>query len=192
MQIGRSSSSNLEASIIEDVKAMFRDEQLITRIWNKVSGLLDAAKPALNKEIRKVEERILKTRARIDRYFNAFEQKFMRPEVCSEKVGDLNSSLGELEAEKKKLEARRKKLELPALDKEKLRGLIDRLDEVMASGEARKKRHLLHLLVKNVLIHDRRTVEVWYSLTIRLPQGRGCENWDIWLPGRDLNPRQGG
>jgi hypothetical protein len=34
-------------------------------------------------------------------------------------------------------------------------------------GPNPKKKHLLHLLVKKVLIHDRRTVEIWYGLSNR-------------------------
>ena len=36
---------------------------------------------------------------------------------------------------------------------------------------------LLRLLVKKVLIHDRRTIEIWY----RLPNSRRFENCNNWL-----------
>ncbi len=37
-------------------------------------------------------------------------------------------------------------------------------EKVMAEGPNPKKKHLLRHMVKKVLIHDRRTIEVWYGL----------------------------
>ncbi len=41
-----------------------------------------------------------------------------------------------------------------------------------------KKKHLLHQLVKKVLIHSRDTREVWYCL----PNAQRFANCNIWLP----------
>jgi hypothetical protein len=105
-----------------------------------------------------------KTRSRIDRYFDAFETGSMKPELCTEKIQDLKSRIVELEIEKHHLEERRKKLELPAIDREMLSSLLDNFEEVIAAGTNPQKKHLLRLLVKKVLIYDRRTIEIWYGL----------------------------
>ena len=192
----------LEESIIEDVKDIFRDEQLIARIWKKANEMLEAEKPDIEKEIAALEDRVLKAQARIDKYFEAFEEGKLKPEVCNEKVEDLNVQIKELESEKKELEARRKRLELPALDKELIGKIVNNLEEVMAAGDNKKRKHLLQLLVKKVLIHDRQTIEVWYCLPnapSRASRGQDCkpnrqrfETCNKWLPGRDSNPRLSG
>ena len=76
----------------------------------------------------------------------------------------LNARLDELAAEKRELEGRRNRLELPAIDREMLSGLVSNFEGVMAEGTNPQKKHLLRRLVKKVLIHDWRTVEVWYGL----------------------------
>lgn len=124
----------LEAAIMQDIKTMFRDEAFMARIWEEANRRLSAEKPDVDKEIRKVEAQTGKTQARIDRYFEAFETKTMKPELCNEKIQDLNACLEELEAEKRELESRRKRLELPAIDKEMLSGLVANFEEVMAEG----------------------------------------------------------
>lgn len=63
----------LEAAIVQDIKTMFRDEALMARIWAEANKRLGAEKPAMEKEIARVEGQMAKTRARIDRYFEAFE-----------------------------------------------------------------------------------------------------------------------
>ena len=171
----------LEAAIVQDVKAILRDEDLMARIWAEANRRLSEEKPDLEKEIRKVEAQMAKTRERLDRYFEAFEAGTMRPELCNEKVQDLNARLVELEAEKRDLEARRDRLELPPLDREMLLELVDNFEKVMAEGTNPQKKHLLHQLVEKVLVHDRRTIEVWYGL----PNHRGFEHWNKWLPERN-------
>lgn len=154
----------LESAIIQDVKTMFRDEDLMARIWAEANKRLGAEKPALEKEIVRVEGQIAKTRAKIDRYFEAFETGTMKPDLCNQKIQDLNAQLEEMATEKRELEGRRKRLELPAIDREMLAGLLDNFEQVIAAGTNPQKKHLLRRLVKKVLIHDRRTIEIWYGL----------------------------
>jgi site-specific DNA recombinase len=154
----------LESAIVQDIKAMFRDEQFMARIWEEANKQLCAEKPSLEKEIEKVQTEIAKAQATIDRYFAAFEAQTMRPEACTQKVDDLNARIAELEDERRDLEERRKHLEIPAIDREMLSGLLDNFEKVMAEGTNPQKKDLLRLLVKKVLIHDRRTVEIWYGL----------------------------
>jgi hypothetical protein len=45
-----------------------------------------------------------------------------------------------------------------------LEGILSELDETMAKGANPQNKHLLRRVVKKVLIHDRRTIEVWYCL----------------------------
>ncbi|HEX2720627.1 MAG TPA: hypothetical protein VHM71_06725 [Candidatus Deferrimicrobium sp.] len=37
-------------------------------------------------------------------------------------------------------------------------------EQVIAAGTIPQKKHLLRQMVKKVLIHDRRTIEIWYGL----------------------------
>jgi hypothetical protein len=48
---------------------------------------------------------------------------------------------------------------------------------VLATGTGAQKKDLLHRVVKKVLVHDRRTVEVWYAL----PNREVFEICNIWL-----------
>ena len=93
-----------------------------------------------------------------------------------------------LAAEMRELEARRERLELPAIDREMLTPIVDNFEKVMAEGPNPKKKHLLHRLVKKVLIHSRKTVEIWYVL----PNSQRFANCNIWLPGQDSNLQPSG
>lgn len=149
-----------------------------------VARRLEAEKPDLDKQIKKVEVEITKTRKRIERYFDAFEAGTLKPEVCNEKVQDLNSQVGELEVEKRKLEACRESLALPILDKKHLAGLLENFDQVLEAGTGEQRKHLFHKLVKKVLIHEKRKIEVWY----RLPNPTSIRTLEQVAPRVGLEP----
>jgi hypothetical protein len=101
--------------------------------------------------------------------------------ICNEKVQDLRTRLAELEARRQELEARRETLELAAIDREMLSSLVDEFEKVMAAGTNTQRKDLLHQVVKKVLVHDRRTLEVWYAL----PNRAVFEICNNWLPKRN-------
>ena len=145
-------------------------------------------KPDLEKEIARIDGQLGKTRGAVDRYFEAFEAGTLKAELCNEKVAGLRARLMEMEEERQGLEARRERLELPAIDRAMLASLADNFEKVMAEGPNPKKKHLLHRLVKKVLIHSRQTIEIWYAL----PNSRRFEDCNIWLPGQDSNLQPSG
>jgi site-specific DNA recombinase len=154
----------LEDAILQDIRAMFLDEQFMARVWEEANRRLSAEKPSVDREIESVDAQITKARSTIDRYFEAFEAETMRPEVCMAKVDDLNARIEQLEDEKRVLEERRERLEIAAIDREMLSGLVDDLKDVMAQGTNPQKKDLLHRMVKKVLVHNRSTIEIWYAL----------------------------
>lgn len=82
------------------------------------------------------------------------------------------------EVERRELGARQSRLAIPPVDKEMLSGILSEFEEKMANGTNPQKKHLLHQLVKKVLIHSRQTIEIWYML----PNARRFEDCNIWLP----------
>jgi hypothetical protein len=50
------------------------------------------------------------------------------------------------------------------LDHETLSDLLDHFKNSMAERTNPQQKDLLHRLVKKVLVHNRRTVEIWYAL----------------------------
>ncbi len=74
----------LEAAIIMDVQMMLRDEDFMTRLRAKANELLVAEKPATEKELARFDGQIAKARAKVDRYFEAFEAGAMKPGLCNQ------------------------------------------------------------------------------------------------------------
>jgi site-specific DNA recombinase len=86
----------LEAAIIKDIRTTLRDEDFMARLWAKANELLVAEKPTMKKELARIEGQIAKAKAKLDRYFEAFEAGTMKPDLCNQKVKDLTATLDAL------------------------------------------------------------------------------------------------
>jgi len=172
-------SDLLDGAIIQDIKSMFGDEHFMARVWEEANKRLTAERPNVEKEIDANFAEAAKVQAAMDRYFKAFEAGKLEASLCNEKVKALRAQLDELEASRKDLEARREALELPAIDRQMLASLLDQFEKVLATGTGAQRKDLLHRVVKKVLVHDRRTVEVWYAL----PNRADLAISNNWLPG---------
>jgi hypothetical protein len=75
-----------------------------------------------------------KARAKVDRYFEAFEAGAMKPDFCNQKVKDLTATVEALEVERRELAARKARLTIPPVDKEMLSGILSEFEETMANG----------------------------------------------------------
>jgi hypothetical protein len=56
----------LEATILQDIKTMFRDNDFMDRIWGEVNRRLGEERPDVEQEIGKVEAQIARARARLE------------------------------------------------------------------------------------------------------------------------------
>ena len=173
-------ADRIESTIINDIKTIFRDEALIEQIWEKVNKKLAAERPTVDTQIARIETQRKDVQTRLDRYFEAFETGQMSPDLCNEKVEALTIRLRQLDGEKTALDGRQ---ELPVMDRSKLADLIDKFEDVLASGTKPQKKHLVGLLVQKVQVHNRDKIEVWY----RVPEPQRFEHWNNWLPRLDSN-----
>jgi len=76
------------------------------------------------------------------------------------------------------IETRQADLKLACQLREILSVFLDNVEDVSAEGASPQKKDLLPRLVKKVLVHDKRTIEIWYAL----PNQPRLGHWVSWLP----------
>jgi len=150
-------ADRIESAVINDIKTIFRDRELIDKVWQKVNRKLLAEKPSVESEIARLETRQKDVQTRLDRYFEAFEQGTLKPKLCNEKVEALSERLSQLEAERADLKERQSQLELPAVDHKTIEGLVDKFERRLL-GERALGGELLEKHVRAV--HARDDVDV--------------------------------
>ena len=108
----------------------------------------------------------------------------MTPTTCNHRVEALSTQIEQLDEERVVLQEKRQSLDLPAIKNDFLQEILVNLKGVVDAVPTPQKKHLLHLLVKKVLIRDKHTFEVWY----RLPQFPEVRTLSNMVPPRGLEP----
>ena len=108
----------------------------------------------------------------------------MTPATCNQRVEELSTQIKQLDEERVVLQEKRQSLDLPVIKNDFLHEILVNLKGVVDAVPTSQKKHLLHLLVKKVLVCDRRTFEVWY----RLPQFPGIRTLGNMVAPRGLEP----
>ncbi len=174
----------VEEQILSQVQTVFQDKALLESIWESAQEKLAENAPAIEKELTHLNQQRTKIQATIDRYYVAFETGTMTPTTCNQRLEDLTAQLKQMDDQGQALTEKRAALDLPALKMSFLEEILSNLKGVVDAVPIPQKKHLLHLLVKKVLINDRRTFEVWY----RLPQFPGVRTLGSMVAPRGLEP----
>lgn len=174
----------LEAKILDEVQAIFRNEDLLAEIWQKAKVKLAEESPDIEAELQTLVSSQRAVQAKLDRYFAAFESGAIEPSVCNDRVRELRAQIEQLEAQQAALEAQREALDIPAIKQDFINQILTNLHAVVGAVPGAQKKHLLHLLVKKVLIRDRRTSEIWY----RLPEESPVRTLSDLVPRTGLEP----
>ncbi len=174
----------IEEQILAEIQTIFQDEALLADIWTSAQQKLAANAPAIDAELKNLDKQRTKHQAALDRYFQAFESGTMDSSTCNQRVHELSTQIKQLDEEREALRTQRQSLDLPALKTDFLHEILSNLREVVEAVPNPQKKHLLHLLVKKVLVKNRCTFEVWY----RLPQFPGVRTLGIMVAPRGLEP----
>ena len=142
---------------------------MLEEIWESAQKKLAANAPSIDEELKLLAQQRAKSQATLNRYYSSFEAGTMAPAVCNTRVEEISHQITQLDEQRLALQDRRSALDLPTLKMDFLQEILTNLQGVVEAVPAPQKKHLLHLLVKKVLIKDQRTSEVWY----RLPQFPG-------------------
>jgi hypothetical protein len=93
----------------------------------------------------------------------------MDPSTCNQRIQDLQTQLDQLKDEHAAKSDSRQALDLPAIKQDFINQILTNLKAIVGAVPPSQKKHLLHLLVKKVLIIDSQTAETWYCLPQESP-----------------------
>jgi site-specific DNA recombinase len=177
-------ADRLEEQILTEVQNIFSNETLLAEIWQEAQKKLAEQAPNIEEELRHLEASQSKVQAKLDRYFTAFESDTMDPRTCNQRIQDLQTQLDQLKDEHAAKSESRQSLDLPAIKQDFINQILTNLKAIVGAVSPSQKKHLLHLLVKKVLIIDSQTAETWY----RLPQESPVRTLSYMVPRTGLEP----
>lgn len=154
----------VEELAMKELKVIFKNPELLQKIWEKVEKQLALKLPDKDKELEKINTDIDNTKSALDRYFVAFETGTLKAETLRDKMEELDLKLQQLEEEKVNLDGQIDKLKLKELNLLVIKEYVETFEIVMANGPNEKKKHLLKMLVEKVLVHNKDRFEFEFCL----------------------------
>lgn len=157
-------ADHIEQFLIDQVRAIFRDEAFVDQVWAEVEKRLAEARPALDDELRCVTTQISEVRQARLKYFHAFESGSLRPEDCRDQLADTSERLLQLEATRTDLQTRRAALDDNRFDRAGLKALLDDFDAMLTEANLPAIKHLLQRMVRKVVAHSKTEIAVEFAM----------------------------
>ena len=162
-------ADTLEHAIIEQVRQVAADPDVLDAIVAAANEKLQTEKPEVESLLKAVDAKLDKVRKSLDRYFQAFESGSMDPVVCGERINNLNEQMEDLQAERINLRKQADRMVIELSDGKIVRKFLEIFDEIMKKGApASKRKHLISGLVPRIVVYSKEEIEVYFRAPISL------------------------
>ncbi len=152
------------AAVLTQLADLYRDGHLIEKALADVARHTETERPRLEEQLAATRADISRLEAKLERYFEAFENGHLSAELCQERIRAHRARLATLREQEADLTHSLGTQAHTAPDPAVLTGLADQLDEILASQSPEQAKELLRLLVKEIQVHDRRRIIPTYRI----------------------------
>jgi site-specific DNA recombinase len=145
----------LEAAVIHQLAALYRDGTLIGEALHAASAKSQQAQPALQEQRRALAEETRRAQRALDRYYTAFEAGSLHTKRFETRVSALEARLDALREKPAELAQQLAPQATTSPDTAKLAAVTDNLETTVAAADPRRAKALLRLLVKDLRVNAR-------------------------------------
>ncbi len=193
----RVAAEEIEEAVIEHIKALAEDSEMLTRIVEQTNKRLSQWKRNLVARRRMLGRSIEQVRSEADALLANWTnvdheggRSFMTERLTelAERRGQLEQSLGEVDVALSQLEGER-------IAAEKVQDALSNFTEVYGCLTPLERKELIRLVLRRAEINERELVLEVYPITDPercLATGMGFAEPPNWLPGQDSNLQPGG
>jgi len=154
----------VEKAILSQIKDIFRNETILKRICKRVRKKMSERIPKKKAELKNLEKEILKRKNIIQRYLLAFEAGKMNAESCNERVKELEEEIYLLKEKHIRLQEEIGNSETFSFNLEEIKKVIDKLEEVILSGNPSEGKAFLRRIIKKIKVHSPCKIEPYYRI----------------------------
>jgi site-specific DNA recombinase len=154
----------LEAAILAQLAALYRDGRLIKRALAEAEKHTAKEGPRVEEHLASTRTEIARVERKLDRYFEAFETGDLSAAICQERVRGHHERLEALRGQEAELGRRLATQAHTPQDAAALADLANHLDEILATESPEQAKELLRLLIKEIRVHNRRRIVPTYRV----------------------------
>jgi site-specific DNA recombinase len=154
----------LEAAVLSQLADLYRDGRVIEKALADAPHHTEDERPRIEEQLASARVEITRLEARLERYFEAFEDGSLSPADCQARVDGHRVRLEALREQEADLTHTLATQAHTPADTASLAGLADQLEGVIANESPEQAKELLRLLVKEIRVHDRRRIIPTYRI----------------------------
>jgi site-specific DNA recombinase len=154
----------LEAAVLSQLADLYRDGRVIDKALADVARHTESERPRIDEQLSSTRAEITRLEAKLERYFEAFEDGSLSAADCQDRVRGHRARLEALREQEADLAHSLGTQAHTPRDTAALAGLADQLDEIIANESPEQAKELLRLLVKEIRVHDRRRIIPTYRI----------------------------
>lgn len=162
----------IDTNILSQVRKLFEDSQLISRILQRVNIKRAEKLPKKQAELRSIERQISQKRGIMQKYLSAFESGALQARSLNERVKEIEDEIALLKERKRYLEDEINRSKIQPVTVESVRKVIGKLEEVISSASPSEKRAFIRNIIKTIKVHSRSYIEPYYRIpSVRIMSG---------------------
>ena len=154
----------LEAAVLAQLADLYRDGRVIEQALADVAEHVESERPRVEEQLASARAEITRLEAKLERYFEAFEDGTLSPADCQDRIRAHRSRLEVLHEQEADLTHTLATQAHTPPDTAAFAGLADQLEEILANESPEQAKELLRLLVKEIRVHDRRRIIPTYRI----------------------------
>ncbi len=154
----------IEQAVIDQLAALYRDEQVITDALARANAEAEKQRPEFEHRRASLSAEIVRAEQALERYYEAFERGKLSAERCEDRLVRLQARLDDLHAQEVELSLAAPHEAAHAPTAADLTGIADVLEAVATEGDPPKAKALLRLLIDELRVNGRREILPTYRL----------------------------
>ena len=154
----------IEQAVIDQLAALYRDEQVIGDALTRASADAEKRRPAFEHRLASIGAEIVRAEQALERYYEAFEQGKLTAERCEDRLVRLQARLDDLHAQEAELSLSAPHEAAHAPTTADLAEIANVLEAVATEGDPQKAKALLRLLIEELRVNSRAEILPTYRL----------------------------
>ncbi len=163
---------HIEEAILGQLKEIFTNEALMSRLLEKVNLKLRERIPFVEAQLELIERKIKENEELVQLYFDKFEKEKSLSPLVKQRLQKINTELEGLKQARGKLQEEAKTEPLKPTSSEDIGRIIENLQTVLAQAAPSEAKRLLRLLVERIDVHSPHFIQPYYRIpAVRVKSG---------------------
>ena len=168
----RMSKQKLEEAILGQLREILQNDNLVTKLVKKVNERSRVKAPDFQRQLRLVEQKIIRTENLADLYFESFAKEGSLSRLVETKLNKIALELEQLKETQSGLRRKMKAEHFHSVNSQDIKKILNDVEGLLLQASPGEAKGLLRLLIKRVDIQSPESIQPYYMIPlVRIESG---------------------